>query len=321
MHTPVLLNEVLDFLKPEPGKFFIDGTIDGGGHAAEIFRRVSPGGTLLGVDWDETMLEKSRQKISAISKSEFLRLRPDFAKATTGKQGFGGQVISKTFFVSGNYANLPEILERENLPKADGLLLDLGFSSEQLESSGRGFSFKKDEPLLMTYDSSATPVREILKEIDERVLADMIFELSGERFSRKIAAAIKTRGRKKRIETSGELNEIIKTVLPKNYERGRIEPATRTFQALRIYANHELENIEKVIKKLPEILKPGGRIVFISFHSLEDRAVKKSFKRMAKQGKIEILTPKPVRPTREEAKENPRSRSAMLRAAKLIINQ
>ena len=167
----------------------------------------------------------------------------------------------------------------------------------------------------MTYDSSATPVKDILREIDERKLADIIFEFSGERFSRKIAAAIKTRGRKKKIETSGELNEIIKTVLPKNYERGRIEPATRTFQALRIYANHELENIEKAVKNLPEILKPGGRAVFISFHSLEDRIVKKSFKRMAKQGELEILTPKPVRPTREETRENPRSRSAMLRAA------
>jgi len=190
-----------------------------------------------------------------------------------------------------------------------------------LESSGRGFSFKKDEPLLMTYDPSATPVKDILRELDENTLADIIFEFSGERFSRKIAAAIKMRGRKKKIETSGELNEIIKAVLPKSYERGRIEPATRTFQALRIYANHELENIEKVIKKLPEILKPEGRIVFISFHSLEDRMVKKSFKRMAKQGELEIMTPKPIRPTREEARENPRSRSAMLRAAKLANSQ
>ncbi len=314
MHIPVLLNEVLDFLKPEPGKFFIDGTIDGGGHSAEIFEKISPDGVLLGVDLDRGMIDAAKRKISANSKFKNPRLR----------RGFGGQENSKLILVNGNYADMPEILEklRESDPsiplRASGLLLDLGFSSEQLESSGRGFSFRKDEPLLMTYDSSATPVREILKEIDERALADMIFELSGERFSRKIAAAIKMRGRKKRIETSGELNEIIKTVLPKNYERGRIEPATRTFQALRIYANRELENIEKVIKKLPEILKPGGRIVFISFHSLEDRVVKKSFKRMAKQGKIEILTPKPVRPTRKEAKENPRSRSAMLRAAVLI---
>ncbi|MDP3948423.1 MAG: 16S rRNA (cytosine(1402)-N(4))-methyltransferase RsmH [bacterium] len=317
MHIPVLLNEVLDFLKPEPGEFFIDGTIDGGGHATEIFKRISPGGALLGIDLDETMLEKTREEISANSKFKDPRLR----------RGFGGQEKSKLILVNGNYADLPEILRktRENDPsiplRASGLLLDLGFSSEQMESSGHGFSFKKDEPLLMTYDPSAISVKDILREIDERKLADIIFEFSGERFSRKIAAAIKTRGRKKRIETSGELNEIIKTVLPKNYERGRIEPATRTFQALRIYANHELENIEKAVKNLPEILKPGGRAVFISFHSLEDRIVKKSFKRMAKQGKVEILTPKPVRPTREEARENPRSRSAMLRAAKLANNQ
>ncbi len=298
-HIPVLLSEAIEYLKPEPGKFFIDGTVDGGGHAREILKKIGSEGKLLGVDLDESMIENlknSKEFEVAVKKGN---LKP----------------------VCGNYADMPEILKRENLPKADGLLLDLGFSSEQLESSGRGFSFKKDEPLLMTYDPSATPVKDILRQIDEDKLADIIFEFGGERFSRRIAAAIKMRGRKSKIETSGELNQIIKAVLPKNYERGRIEPATRTFQALRIYANQELENIERVIKKLPEILKPEGRIIFISFHSLEDRIVKKSFKRMAKQGELKVLTPKPVRPTREEARENPRSRSAMLRAAVLISNQ
>ncbi len=307
-HIPVLLSEVLAFLKPEPGKFFIDGTIDGGGHASAILKEIMPVGLFLGLDLDAALLRETEKRIAAISNFQFL-------------------ISKQIFLVNGNYADLPEILRklRESDPsiplRASGLLLDLGFSSEQLESSGRGFSFKKDEPLLMTYDTSATPVKDILRQIDEDKLADIIFELSGERFSRKIAAAIKTRGKKKPIETSGELNEIIKAVLPKSYERGRIEPATRTFQALRIYANHELENIEKVIKSLSEILKPGGRMVFISFHSLEDRMVKKSFKRMAKQGKLEILTPKPIRPTREEARDNPRSRSAMLRAAVLKNNQ
>src|SRR3990167_8487322 len=265
MHIPVLLNEVLDFLKPEPGKFFIDGTIGGGGHATAILKKIMPGGLFLGLDWDAAILRQAEKRIAAIPNFQFL--------------------ISKRIFLeSGNYADLPEILEKArksdpSIPlRASGLLLDLGFSSEQLESSGRGFSFKKDEPLLMTYDSSATPVKDILREIDERKLADIIFEFSGERFSRKIAAAIKTRGRKNGIETSGELNEIIKTVLPKNYERGRIEPATRTFQALRIYANHELENIEKAVKNPAENLKPGGPAVFIRFHSPENRIVKKSFK-------------------------------------------
>ncbi|HUX35419.1 MAG TPA: 16S rRNA (cytosine(1402)-N(4))-methyltransferase RsmH [Candidatus Paceibacterota bacterium] len=297
-HIPVLLNEVIEFLKPEPEKFFIDGTVDGGGHAREIFKRIMPGGTFLGVDWDEAMIEK---------------LKSDAEIKSYGK----GNVK----LVRGNYADLANILEKENLPKADGLLLDLGFSSEQLESSGRGFSFKKDEPLLMTYDESAIPVKDILRELDEKELADVIYELSGERFSRKIAAAIKIAGRRKKIETTGELNEIIKNVLPKNYERGRIEPATRTFQALRIYANRELENIKEVLKNIKNIMNPGGRVAIISFHSLEDRTVKKFFKDMSKKGEIEILTPKPVRPTREEAQENPRSRSAMMRAAVITDNR
>ncbi len=298
-HIPVLLNEVIELLKPEPGEFFIDGTIDGGGHAREILKRIMPGGKFLGVDWDEAMIEKLK------SDEEM-------------KGGVGSGNIK---FVSGNYADLPNILEKENLPKADGLLLDLGFSSEQLESSERGFSFRKDEPLLMTYDESAVPVKEILRKIDEQELANLIFELSGERFSRKIAAAIKKSGKRKQIETTGELNEIIKSALPRNYERGRIEPATRTFQALRIYANRELENIEDVLKKIRKIIKPDGRMAIISFHSLEDRTVKKLFKRMGKDREIEILTPKPVRPTREESSQNPRSRSAMLRAAVLTSNK
>ena len=182
MHIPVLLKEVIEYLKPEPGKFFIDGTVDGGGHAKEKKKKVGDKGMLLGVDWDESMIEnlKKDAELSGVIKKGILKP------------------------VCGNYAELPEILERENLPKADGLLLDLGFSSEQLESSGRGFSFKKDEPLLMTYDLSATPVKDILRQIYEDKLADIIFEFGGERFSRKIAAAVKMNGRKKRIETSGD---------------------------------------------------------------------------------------------------------------------
>lgn len=292
-HIPVLPKEVIEYLKPEQGEFFIDGTVDGGGHAREVLKRIMPGGKFLGVDLDGAMIEKLKRD------SEL----KDYAKK--------GEVR----LVNGNYAGLQEILKRESLPKADGLLLDLGFSSEQIEASGRGFSFKKDEPLLMTYDDAATPVKDILRQLDKKELADIIYELSGERFSRKIAAAIKQAGRRKKIETTGELNEIIKSTLPKSYERGRIEPATRTFQALRIYANRELENIENVLKQITKIIKPGGRVAIISFHSLEDRTVKNSFRNLDKEGEIEILTKKPVRPSREEERENPRSRSAMLRAA------
>ncbi len=292
-HIPVLPKEVIEYLKPERGEFFIDGTVDGGGHAREIIKRIMPGGKFLGVDLDGSMIEK---------------LKRDPELKDYAKQG-------EVKLVNGNYADLLKILENESLPKADGLLLDLGFSSEQLEASGRGFSFKKDEPLLMTYDDAAVPVKDILRQLNEKELADVIYELSGERFSRKIAAAIKQAGRKKKIETTGELNEIIEGTLPKSYERGRIEPATRTFQALRIYANRELENIENVLKQITRIVKPGGRVAIISFHSLEDRTVKNGFRNLDKEGEIEILTKKPVRPSREEARENPRSRSAMLRAA------
>lgn len=217
MHKPVLLNEVLEALDPHPGDFMIDGTVDGGGHAAAIMQRIMPSGSFLGVDWDETMI---RNRIAECKDHE------------------------REHYVRGNYADLPAILAQEQLPKADGLLLDLGFSSEQLEQSGRGFSFReasRGEPLLMTYDPSRRSVAEVIREETEESLADVIYQLGGERRSRAIAKAIKLAGKKKRIVTSGELADIIRGALPGNYEHGRIDAATRTFQALRIYANGELE--------------------------------------------------------------------------------
>src|SRR3989344_1024412 len=218
MHKPVLLHEAIKFLEPRPGEFFIDGTIDGGGHATEIFRSISPDGILLGVDWDEAMIAgKTSAKGGSPPASDFGR---------AGASGGKNEAPPKIVLVQGNYADLPEILKNEKLPKADGLLLDLGFSSEQLEASGRGFSFMKNEPLLMTYDSSRKPVKEILREVNEEMLAKIIFEFGGERLSRKIAKAIKEKERRKRIETTGELSETIRSAVPGNYERGRIEPAT-----------------------------------------------------------------------------------------------
>jgi len=213
-----------------------------------------------------------------------------------------------------NYADLPEILRGKNLGKADGLLLDLGFSSEQLEG-GRGFSFQKDEPLVMTYHPSLKPVKELLEDLNEAELADIIYQYGEERASRKIAKAIKEAGARKRIETTGELASVIESVLPR---RGKIHPATKTFMALRIYANHELENLERILKSLSQVLKTGGRAAIISFHSVEDRIVKNYFRDSAKAGQLKIITKKPITATSEEAKENPRSRSAKLRAAILI---
>jgi len=199
-------------------------------------------------------------------------------------------------------------------------LLDVGFSSVQLVA-GRGFSFSDEaanEPLLMTYDDASEPVWKILREIKEEDLANIIFELGGERMSRRIAKAIKERGRRKPIMTAGELAETVRGILPKGYERGRIDPATRTFQALRIYTNKELENLQNVLKKIPEIVKSGGRVAVITFHSLEDRIVKQSFQNFARQKQAELLTKKPIAATHEEILKNPRSRSAKIRGIQLL---
>ncbi|MGB7958001.1 MAG: 16S rRNA (cytosine(1402)-N(4))-methyltransferase RsmH [Minisyncoccia bacterium] len=294
MHVPVLLQEVLELLDPRPGDFIIDGTVDGGGHAEAILRAIAPTGKFLGIDLDEAMLADCKARIAP-------------------RNGI-------TLLVQ-NYANLPGILAREKLGKANGLLLDLGFSSEQLKRSGRGFSFSdesRDEPLLMTYDDSRTPVRETLRTISEKELAGVLQGLGGERYADRIARAIIERRRKRDgLVTSGDLVGTVRAALPKGYERGRIDPATRTFQALRIMANGELENLEKVLGSLENILAPGGRVAIISFHSLEDGIVKRSFRDMAKRSKLELLTKKPIVATREEIMKNPRSRSAKLRGGKL----
>jgi 16S rRNA (cytosine1402-N4)-methyltransferase len=303
IHTPVLLHEVITFLDPRPGDFIIDGTVDGGGHAAAIADVIGPEGRLLGLDWDEQLLERTRVR---------------FADRKNVK------------LVHGNYAELPELLAAENnFEKADGLLIDLGFSSEQLEASGRGFSFSetaKDEPLLMTYDDVRPPVWQVLREESEESLANIIFEFGGERMSRRIAKAIKDHERRKPIMTAGELAAVVREALTGRidgksrgtYEHGRIDPATRTFQALRIYANGELENLKTLLKNLDAIVKPGGRVAIISFHSTEDGIVKRAFQLLAKRSKLAIITKKPVEASREEIKENPRSRSAKIRAVRIM---
>lgn len=289
-HEAVLLKEVLQELDPKPGEFFIDGTVDGGGHAAAIMEKIMPEGKFLGVDWDKQMIVARKKN------------RKDAAREK---------------YIVGNYADLPAILKKEKLRKADGLLLDLGFSSEQLSRSGRGFSFGEsaaNEPLMMTYEDGRPSVAELLRSLKEEELANIIFEFGGERMSRRIAKAIFVRQKSHRITTSGELAEVVRSAVPGNYEHGRINPATRTFQALRIYANDELGNLEKVLAELPDILKSGGRVAIISFHSLEDRIVKRTFQALGKAGKLEITTKKPITASREEIAKNPRSRSAKLRA-------
>lgn len=292
-HIPVLLDKVLEFLNPSPGKFVIDGTLGSGGHAMEIIKRLSGEAKFLGIDWDKEAVEQFRGRIEGIKDVEVV-------------------------LVSDSYANLPEILQEKKLGKADGLLLDLGFSSEQLEK-GKGFSFlKREEPLIMTYSEKTSPLYEVLPELSERELTKIISEYSNERYAERIGKAIFEKERKESIIKVGELVETIESAVPKNYEGGRIHPATRTFMALRIYVNDELGNLEKLLERLPSILKEGGKSVIISYHSSEDRLVKNHFREMEKRGEAEILTKKVLKPEWSEVKKNPRSRGAKLRAIKLI---
>lgn len=293
-HVPVLLEEVCEALQPAAGELLIDGTGGSGGHAQALLERIGERGKLLILDWD-----------------------PAAAKRLSEKFVLDPRVI----VVNANFAALREILKDIGWTAAHKLLLDLGFSSEQLEGSGRGFSFKRNEPLMMTYAPDATPVKVLLTELSEEDLHGIIREYGEERYARRIARAIRERMRRRRIETSGELAEVIREAVPAAYRRGRlpagghgIDPATRTFQALRIFANSELENVRRALRDLDGILLPGGRAAVISFHSLEDRIVKEEFRRLAREKAWNLLTKKPIVAAKEEISKNPRARSAKLRA-------
>ncbi|MDI6717585.1 MAG: 16S rRNA (cytosine(1402)-N(4))-methyltransferase RsmH [Patescibacteria group bacterium] len=303
-HNPVLLNEVLEILNPKPGDFIIDGTINGGGHSAAILGKIGKTGKLLGIDIDTEMIKKTREKIASTVNFQLS--------------------ISNLILTRGNYSHLPEILKKHKLSKADGLLLDLGFSSGQLNSD-RGFSFLKDEVLDMRYDMRNNAERfptaaEIINSLSESELADIFYKYGEERFSRRIAKAIVEERKKRRIMTTLMLAEIVKKAVPRGYERGRIHPATRVFQALRIYVNKELENLESILKNLKAVVKPKGRVAIISFHSLEDRMVKNCFRDMKREGTAEIITKKPITAAKEEILKNPRSRSAKLRVIQLATS-
>lgn len=290
IHNPVLSNEVVESLNPQNGEVFIDATAGAGGHAKAIAEKIGADGNLMLVDWDEETARALGKEVRAFSNARV---------------------------VSGNYADISELMARLNFPKADMLLIDLGFSSDQL-LRGRGFSFQPivgNDPLLMTYSDSQEPVRDILFRLKEKELAEIIASFGEERFAKKISAEISARRGK--IRTSGDLVKAILTAVPKNYEQGRINPATRTFQALRIYANQELKNLEKILKAVPKIMNAGGRVAVISFHSLEDGIVKEAFHNFEKEKLGKRLNKKPIQAGFEEVAGNPRSRSAKLRVFKL----
>ena len=243
----------------------------------------------------------------------------EILKATTKtlkNSGYEKRII----LVNDNFVNLKEIAERENFLKVKGIIMDLGVSSWHFEESGRGFTFLKDEPLIMTLDKGKGPnAKEIINSWSQEDLEKIFREFGQERFSKKIAENIVLKRRIQPIETTFKLIEIIKKSVPTSYERGRINPATRIFMALRIAANQELTNLEKALPQGIDILEKGGKLIVISFHSLEDRIVKNIFREQKKQGTVKILTKKPVEAGSEELKINQRSRSAKLRVVQKII--
>jgi 16S rRNA (cytosine1402-N4)-methyltransferase len=294
MHIPVLLNEVLEILNPSAGRVMADATVGGGGHGIPIARRLSPGGVFLGIDWDKNRIKELERAIT----EEKLDL-------------------DRLILVCSNYTDLPAILEEEHLGKIDGLLMDLGFSSDQM-GSGRGFSFgDPEEPLLMTYSEEDRPAYEVLSVLDERQIAEIISDLSDERYARRIAKAIILTRRERPIVTNRDLAEIIRRAVPQNYEKGRIDPATRTFMALRIFVNRELENLGRLLGELQRVVKTGGRVAIITYHSKEDAMVKHFFRSLAADGKAALISKKVVQPTEAEVEKNPRSRSAKLRAIEI----
>ncbi len=296
MHQPVLLKEILGYFEPKPGQNFVDCTIGLAGHTLPIAKRILPKGKVLGIELDEQVIEKVRP-IVAGQKNIILK--------------------------RGNYVHLKEIVREINFQPVDGILFDLGMSSWQIEESGRGFSFQKDEPLSMSYQNQGLTAERIVNQWSVEKLTAIFRDYGQERYAGRIARQIDQFRRLQPIKTSKQLAEIIKRARPVKSGHQKIHWATRVFQALRIVVNDELGNLEKALPQTLEILERGGRLAVISFHSLEDRIVKNFFRQAAQEDSpysgpgqgIKILTKKPIGPSQEEIIVNPRSRSAKLRVA------
>jgi 16S rRNA (cytosine1402-N4)-methyltransferase len=285
-HEPVLLAETLEMLAVSANGLYVDGTLGLAGHARAILEASGPGGRLVAFDRDGETLEEAKQSLAP----------------------FGERVR----FVHADFRTIPEALGGE---RAAGILLDLGVSSVQLDTAARGFSFQADGPLDMRLDRSrGATAAEVVNRLGERDLADVIYRFGEEHASRQVARAIVDARRRGQIATTGELATIVR-----RSARGRpgLDPATRTFQALRIYVNQELEALDGALRAIAGCLIPGGRLAVIAFHSLEDREVKQAFRALATDG-FRLLTKKPIRPGDEEVRRNPRARSARLRAIERV---
>jgi 16S rRNA (cytosine1402-N4)-methyltransferase len=296
-HVPVLLKEAIDFLAVQRGGTYLDATVGLGGHSLEIARRLGAPGHLIGFDKDPAALNIARANLEG--------------SAGVPPANADWPLIT---LMHGSFADLAN---DQGPATIDGILADLGVSSLQLEDPARGFSFQAEGPLDMRMNPmSGETAEQVVNHIDERELADVIYEFGEERRSRRIARAIV---RSRPIRTTRQLVEVISAAARPmklgQHKYDRIHPATRTFQALRIFVNRELDDLKALLEAAPRVLKPGGRLVVISFHSLEDRIVKDALREGAKQGWYRLLTKKPVTATEEEIDRNPRSRSAKMRAA------
>jgi len=304
-HVPVLLKEAIDFLAIKRGGTYIDATVGLGGHSLEIAKRLGAPGHLIGLDKDPAALEIARERL-VLGRSSLV-------------VGEDEQDWPKVELIHASFADLANDQRRttNDETRYDGILADLGVSSLQLNDPARGFSFQAEGPLDMRMNTQAGQTAEqVVNQLDEVTLADLIYEFGDERRSRRIARAIV---RSRPIRTTAELAEIISAAArPMNQAERRIHPATKTFQALRIYVNSELKDLQSLLNAAPHLLKRGGRLVIISFHSLEDRIVKDSLREGVTQGHYKILTKKPVIAAEEEVNQNPRSRSAKLRAAEKV---
>lgn len=285
-HIPVMLDEVIRWLEPSPGKVLVDGTLGGGGHTRALAERVGDTGTVIALDRDPAAVAAAERNLAGLP----IKL------------------------AQANYSELAEVLAEVGIAAVDGVVLDLGLSSDQLADRGRGFSFDSDGPLDLRFDpTEGQPAANLVNRLSAEQLADLIYEFGEERFSRRIARKIVETRKREPIQTAQQLAELVRSCVPRTPQGERIDPATRTFQALRIAVNDELKSLETILKRLPDCLKPSGRVAIISFHSLEDRRVKEAFR---DDPRYEALTKKPERPSDAEVNANPRARSAKLRVAR-----
>lgn len=292
-HTPVMLGEILGYLDLSPGKVIVDATLGTGGHAEAILERITPGGRLIGIDRDQVSLEVAKARLHSHAQN--------------------------CEFVYGNFADLDLILSKLNIRKVGGILFDLGISSFQLEEPERGFSFQSEGPLDMRLDRNTyISAYDLVNNLNEEEISHLLWSFGQERWHNRIARFLVKEREKHPISTTSELTQVVVRAIPSRYRHYRIHPATRTFQALRIAVNRELETLEAAIGKAILALQEKGRICIVSFHSLEDRIAKLSFRRAAQEGLIKIITPKPLTPGEAEVRANPSSRSSKLRAAERL---